>query len=199
MSTTSFSATTLPLGNRFERSPGWWAMVWAIVTEASLFSYLLFSYFYLASQARAAWPPTGPLSLHLALPNTGLLILSSVAVIWGERGIRRGDQRRLRIGLLVAFLLGLAFIVVQGIEWSDLPFGPRGQAHGALFYTITGFHGAHVIVGLLMLLAVQVWAWMGTFTAERHLGVTNAAMYWHFVDVVWLFVFTSLYLSPRFA
>ncbi|MBX6363277.1 MAG: heme-copper oxidase subunit III [Gemmatimonadetes bacterium] len=199
MSTTTFPAATLSLGNRFDRSPGWWAMVWTIVTEASLFAYLLFSYFYLASQARAPWPPRGPLSLELALPNTVLLILSSVAVIWAERGIRRGDQRRLRIGLLVGFLLGLAFIVIQGIEWSDQPFGPRSNAYGALFFTITGFHGAHVIVGLLMLLAVQVWAWMGTFTEERHLGVTNAAMYWHFVDVVWLFVFTSLYLSPRFA
>ncbi|HET9984624.1 MAG TPA: cytochrome c oxidase subunit 3 [Longimicrobiales bacterium] len=198
MSTTSPSAA-LPLGNRLDRSPGWWAMVWAIVTEASLFAYLLFAYFYLASQAGGPWPPRGPLPLHLALPNTALLLASSAAVVWAERGIRRGNQARLRAGLLVAFLLGLAFIIVQGIEWSDQSFGPRGNAFGALFYTITGFHGAHVIVGLLMNLAVQVWAWMGTFTEKRHLGVTNAAMYWHFVDVVWLFVFTSLYLSPRFA
>jgi len=66
-----------------------------------------------------------------------------------------------------------------------------------LFYTITGFHGAHVIVGLLLNLAVQVWAWRGDFTRERHLAVTNAGMYWHFVDVVWLFVFATFYLSPR--
>ena len=94
-------------------------------------------------------------------------------------------------------ILGLIFIIIQGIEWSNQPFGARDGAFGSLFYTITGFHGAHVVVGLLMNILVQIWAARGTFTRESHLAVTNAGMYWHFVDVVWLFVFASLYISPR--
>ncbi|HEX6534534.1 MAG TPA: cytochrome c oxidase subunit 3 [Gemmatimonadaceae bacterium] len=197
--TTMAAPSAYPLGNRLERSPGWWAMIWIIATEASLFGFLLFSYFYVASQARGAWPPGGPLELRLALPNTILLIVSSLTMWWAERGIARGSRMRLRIGLLVTFVLGAIFVIVQGIEWSHKSFGPRDDVFGALFFTITGFHGLHVIVGLLLNLAVQVWAWMGSFTEDRHLAVTNAAMYWHFVDVVWLAVFTSLYLSPRWA
>ncbi|HEU4565121.1 MAG TPA: cytochrome c oxidase subunit 3 [Gemmatimonadaceae bacterium] len=197
--TTIATPVGLPLGNQRGRSPGWWAMVWTIATEAALFAYLLFSYFYLASQSRGAWPPEGPLELRLALPNTIILVLSSVAMIWAERGIRRGEQMRLRIGMLAALVLGLVFIVIQGIEWGNKSFGPQRDAFASLFYTITGFHGAHVIVGLIMNLVVQLWAWRGSFSEERHLAVTNAAMYWHFVDVVWLTVFTSLYLSPRWA
>ena len=88
---------------------------------------------------------------------------------------------------------------VQMIEYHNSDFGPRTDAYGSLFYTVTGFHGAHVAVGLLMLLVVMVRAWLGHFAEGRHLAITNTAWYWHFVDVVWLAVFTSLYLSPRLA
>ncbi|HKB55633.1 MAG TPA: cytochrome c oxidase subunit 3 [Ramlibacter sp.] len=187
----------IPLGEGESRAPGWWAMVWTIATEAALFAFLLFSFFYLGSQSRSAWPPDGPLKLTLSLPNTIILILSSVAYMWGERGIRAGNRARLRAGLLIAFVLGLIFIIIQGIEWSNQPFGARDQAFGSLFYTITGFHGAHVVVGLLMNVLVQIWAARGAFDRKSHLAVTNAGMYWHFVDIVWLFVFASLYISPR--
>ena len=187
---------TIQLGGE-GRAPGWWAMVWTIATEAALFAFLLFSFFYLGSQSRSPWPPDGPLALKLSLPNTVILILSSLAYMWGERGIKAGNRGRLRLGLLIAFILGLAFIIIQGIEWGNQSFGPRSSAFGSLFYTITGFHGAHVIVGLLMNILVQIWAWRGTFSKESHLAVTNAGMYWHFVDIVWLFVFASLYISPR--
>jgi heme/copper-type cytochrome/quinol oxidase subunit 3 len=195
--TAAATAIGVPLGNRLRHSPGWWAMVWTIATEAALFAYLLFSFFYLGSQSRSAWPPSGPLELRLALPNTVLLVASSFVMFWAERGIRHGHQAQLRIGLLITFILGVIFVVIQGIEWSHQTFRPSSDPFAALFYTITGFHGVHVIIGLLMNLVVQIWAWMGSFDADRHLGVTNAAMYWHFVDVVWLVVFTSLYLSPR--
>jgi heme/copper-type cytochrome/quinol oxidase subunit 3 len=187
----------VPLANRTAASPGRWAMIWMIATEASLFAYLLFSTFYVASQQRSQWPPTGPLDLALALPNTIILILSSVCYIWAERGLSAGNPRRFTRGLRLAFLFGVLFIVLQGVEWSGMPFTPQSSAFGSLFFTTTGFHGAHVIVGLLMLLAVQVWAAQGKFSADRHLGVTLAGMYWHFVDIVWLFVFTSFYLGPR--
>jgi cytochrome c oxidase subunit III len=194
---TELSPYPLPLANRSGLSPARWAMVWMIATEASLFAYLLFSNYYVASQSRAAWPPTGPLSLSLALPNTILLILSSIAYIWGERGLTAGNTRRFQLGIGLAFFLGLVFIIVQGFEWKGMAFTPQSSAFGSFFYATTGFHGAHVIVGLLMILAVRVWAMRGKFTPRRHLAVTLAGMYWHFVDIVWLFVFASFYLAPR--
>ena len=191
---------SLPIGNGSQRSPGWWAMVWTIVTEAFLFAFLLFAYCYLRSTTLGPWPSTGPLSLKLALPNTLLLLLSSGAYVWGEHGIRSGRIGQLRAGLLATFVLGAVFAAIQALEWRQLPFTAQTDAFGSVFYTITGFHGAHVIVGLLMNLVVQAWAWRRRepFTAARHLAVTNAGLYWHFVDIVWLVVFTTLYLSPRF-
>jgi heme/copper-type cytochrome/quinol oxidase subunit 3 len=172
-------------------------MVLLITTEASFFAYLLFSYFYLASMARGAWPPTGVPALQLALPNTVILIVSSGTMWWGEVGIRNGNQGRLRLGLLVTLVLGLTFLTIQGVEYSRKTFTPASSAYGSLFFTITGFHGAHVFAGLLMNVVIQVRAWLGHFTARRHLAVSNIALYWHFVDVVWIVVFASLYLTPR--
>ena len=195
------TAIAVPAGmvapSRARHTVGWWAMVWTIATEACLFVYLLFSFVWLGAQQRGPWPPQGPLSLTLALPNTAILIASSFAYMWGERGIRRGSQMQLRAGLFLTFALGVAFATIQAIEWHNQPFTAQSDAFGSLFFTITGFHGAHVIVGLLLNLAVQIWAWRGTFTAERHLAVTNAGLYWHFVDIVWLFVFTTIYILPR--
>jgi heme/copper-type cytochrome/quinol oxidase subunit 3 len=182
---------------RGTRSLGWWGMSLVVVTEASFFAYLLFSYFYLASQQRGAWPPSGPPDLALTLPNTIILLASSAVLIWADKGIRGGSLARLRWGMLGTVVLGVIFIVIQTIEYSHKSFGPSTDVYGSLFYTITGFHGAHVCVGLIMLIVVLVRAWTTGYTAERHLPVKTVALYWHFVDVVWLAVFCSLYLSPR--
>jgi heme/copper-type cytochrome/quinol oxidase subunit 3 len=171
-------------------------MALLILNEAVFFAYLLFSYFYLASSATGAWPPSGRPDLSLALPNTAVLLLSSATMWWAERGITQGKPGRLRLGLLITFLLGAAFLTVQGIEYTRLPFAPADSSHASLFYTITGFHGAHVLAGLVMNLVVQIWARMGVFTRERHQAVTNIGWYWHFVDAVWLAVLATLYLSP---
>jgi heme/copper-type cytochrome/quinol oxidase subunit 3 len=187
----------LPINPAERRSPGWWAMVLIVVTEAMLFAYLLFAYFYLGSMANTPWPPGGPPSLGLVVPNTIILLVSSGTMWWAESGIRAGSQMRLRFGMLITLLLGAAFLLIQGIEYSRKDFALQSNAYGSLFFTITGFHGAHVFVGLLFNIVVQLRAWMGHFTAERHLAVSNAAMYWHFVDAVWLVVFASLYLTPH--
>jgi heme/copper-type cytochrome/quinol oxidase subunit 3 len=194
---TSAVRASVPIGNGVERSPGWWAMVWTIATEALLFVYFLFSYFYLASQSTGPWPATGPLDLHLMIPATVILIASSVAYWWGEHGIKHGNRAQLLIGLMVTLILGVIFLILESKDWSSQPFGPQSDAFGSLFYTVTGFHGAHVIVGLLLNIVVQMWALRGDFSADRHLAVTNAGLYWHFVDIVWLFVFTTFYLTPR--
>jgi heme/copper-type cytochrome/quinol oxidase subunit 3 len=188
-----------PINPATRSNPGWWVMVLVIATEAMLFAYLLFSYFYLGSMAVGPWPPSGAPELKLVAPNTVILLVSSATMWWGERGIKRGSVGRLRAGLLITFLLGAAFLTIQGIEYSRKTFTLQQDAYSGLFFTITGLHGAHVAVGLLMNLVVQVWAWRGWFTERRHLAVTNAATYWHFVDAVWLVVFFSLYLTPRFS
>jgi heme/copper-type cytochrome/quinol oxidase subunit 3 len=180
------------------RSTGFWGMMLLIATEASLFAYLLFSYFYLGSMAQGPWPPEGPPSLKLVLPNTLLLLISSGTMYWAESGIKQGDRGRLRLGLLLTLVLGIVFLVIQGIEYSNKHITITTSAYGSLFFTITGFHGAHVAAGLIMIAVVAVRAFLGHFDLRRHEAVTNVSWYWHFVDAVWLSVFTSLYLIPHF-
>lgn len=184
---------------RGTRSLGWWGMTMVVATEAAFFAYLLFSYFYLSSQQRGAWPPAGAPDLALTLPNTLILLMSSAALIWADHGMRAGSLARLRWGLLATIVLGVLFVVIQGIEYSHQSFGPATNVYGSLFYTITGFHGAHVCVGLIMLIVVLVRAWRTGYTAERRVPVRVVALYWHFVDAVWIAVFCSLYLAPRLA
>lgn len=169
-------------------------------TEAAFFAYLLMSYFYLALRS-PGWPPPGIEEPRLARPSlmTVLLVASSVVLWWGERGIERGEQRRLRAGLAGAALLGAAFITLQVLEYRRelRVMTPGVHAYASIFYTTTAFHGAHVTFGLLLLLFTLARAMLGHFAERSHLGVRVTSLYWHFVDVVWLFIFTFLYLSPR--
>jgi cytochrome c oxidase subunit I+III len=186
----------LPLGASGSRSVGWWGMIGVIATESAFFAYLLFSYFYLGSQSVNPWPSDVP-RLLLPVINTGILLASSVAVLWAETGIRRGRTGRLRAGLAAGILLGIVFLALQVVEYGREKASATHDAYGSLFYTITGFHGAHVAVGLIMLIVVLVRAFRGHFAQGRHEAVSNVAVYWHFVDAVWLVVFTSLYITPH--
>lgn len=197
--TTIANPYELPVNPGHRGNPGWWVMVFVITTEAMLFAYLLASYYYLGSMTSGAFPAGGTPPLELTLPNTIILLISSGTMWWGERGIRRGDQRRLRVGMLITLILGVIFLVIQGIEYSKKPFALQTNAYSGLFFVITGLHGTHVLVGLLMNVVVQVWAWRGWFGPGRHLAVTNTAMYWHFVDAVWLVVFFTIYITPHFS
>ena len=190
----------LPAPARPRQEVGWWAMALVCATEAAFFAYLLMSYFYLALRS-PSWPPPGIAAPRLRLPSimTALLVSSSVVLYWGEKGIEQGHQRRLRIGVGVAFLLGAGFVTLQAMEYRRelRVMLPGAHAYASIFYTTTGFHGAHVTFGLLLLLYTLTRALLGHFDARSHLGVKVASLYWHFVDVVWLFIFTLLYLSPR--
>jgi heme/copper-type cytochrome/quinol oxidase subunit 3 len=177
-------------------------MVWLILTESALFATLILSYFFLRFRAGAEWPPGGierP-SLLLPLAMSAILWSSSLPVHLADAGIRRGDMRWLRLGLAAGFVLGATFLGLQlGLEYPEKlrEFTPTSGAYGSLFFTLTGFHAAHVAIGLLMSLWVQVRAWGGAFDRRRHVSVQNFAMYWHFVDVVWAFVLFTIYLSPN--
>lgn len=187
----------LLVGSVGYRASGWWGMLCGILTEGALFVFLLFAYYYLALQPHAgAWPPGGLPSLWLALPNTIILLVSSVAVWWGEWGAKRGRRPVQVWGLAIGFLLGLIFVTIQLFEWADKPFNLGTDPFASLFFTTTGFHMAHVVMGLVMLLAVLIWSILGYFGPVRHSYVSISAIYWHFVDAVWLAVFFTFYITP---
>ena len=191
-----YDGRALPVGARGRNSVGWWGMLCLIATEASLFAYLLFSYYFMAVQRGAAWAPDPHPTMKLAGPNTLILLASSAAAWWGEQGAKQGRRGHQLVGLGIAIALGVAFLVVQGFEWKAKSYGPATGSYGSLYFTITGFHMAHVVVGLLMLTAVWIWSAMGMFNPRRHAPVSISSLYWHFVDAVWLAVFFSFYVSP---
>jgi len=196
MAEATYRGEALPVGARGRNSVGWWGVLCLIATEASLFAYLLFSYYFMAVQRGAAWSPDPHPTMKLAGPNTIILLLSSGAAWWGEQGAKQGRRGRQLLGLGLAIGLGLVFLIVQGFEWKAKKYSVSSSSYGSLYFTITGFHMAHVVVGLLMLMAVWIWSAMGLFNPRRHAPVSLSALYWHFVDVVWLTVFFSFYLSP---
>jgi heme/copper-type cytochrome/quinol oxidase subunit 3 len=191
------TSLALPVRER-ARGTAWWGMMCLIATEAMIFAGLLGSYFF-TQAASKEWPQGGIAAPELSRISifTVVLLASSLPIVWAEAGIRKGQVGRLRVGLLASFLLGAAFLVNQGLEYHALTFGPRDNAYASLFWGITGLHGLHVFVGLLMNLVVQAKASLGRITRDRHVTVTVFGMYWHFVDVVWIFVFSSLYISPH--
>jgi cytochrome c oxidase subunit 3 len=188
----------LPVGALNTRASGWWAMIFTVFTEASLFVYLLFSYYYLAVQPHfpGTFPEGGQPDLTLALPNTVILLLSSVAVGWAQLGIEHGRKWRLVFGLGLGALLGLVFLVIQYFEWAQKPFTLSSTPYSSLYFVITGFHMAHVVVGVAMLAALTFWSSRGYFNRLRYAHVHIGALYWHFVDAVWLCVFFTFYLTP---
>jgi cytochrome c oxidase subunit 3 len=188
----------LPVGAMDTRASGWWAMIFTIFTEASLFAYLLFSYYYLAVQPHTSgtFPEGGPPALLAASINTAILLVSSVAVAWAQLGIERNSKWRLVTGLGLGAVLGIVFLAIQWKEWADKPFGLSSTSYSSLYYVITGFHMAHVVIGVLMLLALTWWSALGYFNARRFAHIHIGALYWHFVDAVWLVVFFTFYITP---
>lgn len=187
----------LPVGSKAHHASGWWGMLTVIATEGVLFAYLLFSYFYIASHAAPPWPPAGPPKLSLAIPCTIVLLLGSVTAWWAERGIDRGNQKQCMAGFAASVALGIAFLVLEGLDWARAPFHLTSGAYSSLYFTITGFHIAHVLVGMLLLIVLFLWTALGYFDAKRHSALSIGVLYWHFVTVVWLAVFLTFYIAPR--
>lgn len=197
MTDTVASQVPLPVRPTGSRSTGWYGMLLLIASEAALFIYLLFSYFYLGSQSQGAWPPGGPPALGMASLNTALLLASSGTAWWGQKGIERGSPGRLLLGLWASLGLGALFVAIQAHEWTSKSFTPADNAYGSLYFTVTGLHIAHVVVGLIILACLILWTSLGRFSAQRHDHVSIGVLYWHFVDAVWLAVFATLFLTPR--
>ncbi|WP_433696081.1 cytochrome c oxidase subunit I [Paraburkholderia phenoliruptrix] len=186
----------LPVGSAGEHSGGWWGVLALVLTEASLFGYLIFCYFYSESQTTLAWPPEGMPKIGVGGLSTGVLILSSVFAWLAERTLRKSRRWRAFAWMLVAIVLGCLFVGIQMKEWHDHPYGISAHLYGSLYFTITGFHMAHVVVGLVILVVLAVWIALGYFDENRTAPMRIGGLYWHFVDVVWIFIFTSLYVTP---
>ena len=143
------------------------------------------------------WPPKGLEVINafdLPLLNTLILLCSGTTITWAHHALLKGDRQNLIRGLWVTILLGLLFSAIQAYEYSVAPIPFKGLNYGAAFYMATGFHGFHVIVGTIFLIVCLVRAYKGHFTPKQHFGFEAAAWYWHFVDVVWLFLFIVIYV-----
>ncbi|MEM8658172.1 MAG: cytochrome c oxidase subunit 3 [Pseudomonadota bacterium] len=173
-----------------------------IISEVMFFAAWFWSFFkhamYPMDAIGGTWPPEGIETFdpwHLPLINTLILLCSGCAATWAHHAIAHDNDRKgLVWGLALSIVLGVFFTIMQAYEYSHAAFGFAGNIYGANFFMATGFHGFHVIIGTIFLAICLVRALKGHFTPEKHIGFEAAAWYWHFVDVVWLFLFFSIYI-----
>ena len=169
-----------------------------IASLAVLFAASITGYIVVRTRAEV-WPPAGMPALPSGLwLSTVLIVLSSATIAWAVSGIRRDRQLPLRVGLLATLLLGLSFLASQTVNWFSLVAAdvrPGANLYAFTFFVLTWLHAAHVVGGLVPLGGVTARAWHGGYSAAFHPGVEYTAMYWHFLDVVWLVLFAVLYLG----
>jgi cytochrome c oxidase subunit 3 len=177
-----------------------WGMISFLGSEVATFGALFGYYFFIRA---GTWPPQELPHLvgSLVLVNTLLLVASSGTLHWAHIAIRNGDRRKFLLGLLATLVLGLLFIGGQVYEYYafivESQFTITSGLFGTAFYGLTGLHGLHVSLGAVLLGVVTVRALAGQYSADRHVSVTTVSMYWHFVDVVWLFLVAILYLGAE--
>lgn len=150
-----------------------------------------------AEATGAVWPPKDVHvfdAMRLPLLNTLILLLSGCTLTYGHHALIHNDRKGLTQGLGATVILGIVFTFLQGFEYMHAPFPFKEGIYGAVFFMATGFHGAHVIIGTLFLAVCYFRAVKGHFKPDHHFGLEAAAWYWHFVDVVWLFLFVSIYI-----
>lgn len=174
--------------------------VWMVIlTEGTLFICLFASYYFLGAD-KYRWAIDTPPKLAKAFIMLAILLSSSLVVMWGERLVEQKRYRLARGAVALTILMGLVFIAVQISEYKDhwKTLTPQTDSYGSIFYTITTFHAAHVIMGLLMLAYLAVLPNYGPVLTPPHRPYRVVALYWHFVDIVWLFVVLLLYVIPHF-
>lgn len=174
-----------------------------IGSEIMLFGAFFTAYFFIRVVNGVDWPSllsSVPDSYPLRLPvfvaflNTCILVTSSFTMHWALKSVKRGNVFGLRAGLLLTFLMGLTFLLTQVLEYLRIGFNTSDGAFPTIFFTLTGLHGSHVFVGLTILLFMTIRAFRGHFSPEHHHGVEIAGIYWHFVDLMWILVYTTVYI-----
>lgn len=185
-----------PPANRSSRAePAMLGMLLFIVSEIMIFGAFFTAYFFIRVVQDGAWMPEGnELPVAVAGVNTAILLSSSLTLHWAETSLKAGNRNGFKVGMLTTFLLGLTFLFIQVNEYIHIGFAPSDHAQGSIFYGLTGLHGAHVFIGLLLLGFVTLRAFRGHFSADDHRGVEIPGIYWHFVDVMWIVVYTSIYI-----
>jgi heme/copper-type cytochrome/quinol oxidase subunit 3 len=176
---------------------GWYGMVFFLASEAFFFANLIAAYLYLRVEHGSSYAEKELLNIPLVIVNTVILVSSSFVLTWAVGGLKRGNNRRLAIGIMLTALMGLIFLSVQAYEYMALGnegLTPQSSIFGSAFFTLTGFHFAHVSFGVLLLTVGFFRSMRGHFTEERHFGLTATEMYWHFVDVVWVVLFLTVYI-----
>jgi cytochrome c oxidase subunit 3 len=185
-----------PEANRSSRvEPQMLGMLLFIISEIMVFGAFFTAYFFIRVVGGAEWPAAGTeLPKLIALVNTCILVSSSLTVHWALEGAKHGNRFALQAGITTTFLLGCTFLFVQINEYVHIGFAPQDHAQGTIFYSLTGLHGAHVFIGLTLLLFTTIRAFRGHFTPTEHRGVEVPGIYWHFVDVMWVIVYLSVYI-----
>ncbi len=185
-----------PEANRSSRvDPHLLGMLLFIISEIMVFGAFFTAYFFVRVVGGAEWPAEGDsLPRAIAFVNTVILVSSSLTIHWALECARHGNRLGLKAGMVTTFLLGCTFLFIQVNEYVHLGFSPQDHAQGSVFYGLTGLHGAHVFIGLVLLGMVTVRAFRGHFSPAEHRGVEIPGIYWHFVDVMWVIVFTTVYI-----
>ena len=183
------------------RDIGWWGMALFLGTEVVLFGGLFASFFVIRDDVPAVWAAAHTHIAH-ALPlvtvNTLILVASGGTFHWALHAIRKDNRKQFKIGLILTLILGSTFLVIQMSEYASLIAGGvtlAGDQFGSIFYMLTGTHAFHVFLGLVFIAIVTVRGFKGQFDSERHVAVDAFAVYWHFVDVVWILLYLVVYVG----
>ncbi len=182
--------------NRSSRvEPALLGMLLFIISEIMVFGAFFTAYFFIRIANGDPWPAHGTsLPVQVAGVNTAILVSSSFTIHWAQSSIKKGNRFGLKAGMLITFLLGCTFLFIQINEYANIGFAPQDGAQQTIFYSLTGLHGAHVFIGLLLLLVVTIRSFRGHYSPEEHRGVEVPGIYWHFVDIMWLVVYTTVYV-----
>jgi cytochrome c oxidase subunit 3 len=185
-----------PPANRSSRvEPALLGMLLFIISEVMIFGAFFTAYFFIRVAQGDPWPAVGTtLPVEVAGVNTAILVSSSLTLHWAEAGIKNGNRFALKAGILTTFLLGCTFLFVQINEYANIGFAPQDAAQQTIFYSLTGLHGAHVFVGLTLLLMVTIRSFRGHYSPEAYRGVEVPGIYWHFVDIMWIVVYSTVYV-----
>ncbi len=187
-----------PPANRSSRvEPALLGMLLFIISEIMVFGAFFTAYFFIRVVAEpGGWFPIDGKELPVAVAgvNTAILVSSSLTLHWAQTSIKNGNRFGLQAGMAATFLLGLTFLFIQINEYVHIGFAAQDNAQATIFFSLTGLHGAHVTIGLVLLAMVTIRAFRGHFSPEHHHGVEIPGIYWHFVDVMWIVVYTSVYV-----
>jgi cytochrome c oxidase subunit III len=185
-----------PAPNRSSRVlPETLGMLLFVISEVMVFGAFFAAYFFIRVVQGNEWPAEGThLPQLIAGVNTAILVSSSLTMHWTVVAAKAGNRAAMKTAIVITALLGATFLFIQINEYVHIGFAPSDSAQASIFYGLTGLHGAHVLIGLMLLIFVAIRVFRGHFSPEAHHGIEIPGIYWHFVDVMWIVVYATIYL-----